>query len=357
MELTYRRTVPFAVARRLLAVPDRVVQRVAGDPIEVDGRFLNRSVQLLLAASERSGRNALEGQSVQERRAEMRKLIPLAMPAITGAHVVDRLIPGPQSRLRIRVYRPFGAETTPPAIVFFHGGGWVVGDLDTHDAPCRALAVASGCAVVSVAYRLAPEHPFPAPVDDCLAAFRWVCANADDLAVDAGAVAVMGDSAGGNLSAVVSRLARDTDGPAPVAQGLIYPATDFRMNTRSHELFADGFFLTKENMDWYRDQYLPSDVPLEDPMASPLLADELSGLAPAWVWTAGFDPLRDEGRAYADALEKAGVEAHQRCYDDTIHGFFNMGVLPGGLDIIAEMSRQMGDLVRSSAAARRASGI
>jgi acetyl esterase len=231
--------------------------------------------------------------------------------------------------------------------VYYHGGGWAVGDLDTHDGSCRTLAVSSGCVVISVDYRLAPEHRFPAAPQDCLAAYAWVVANAADLSIDPRAVAVAGDSAGGNLAAVVAQQARGTEVPPPVAQGLIYPGTDFRMQTRSIDLFADGFFLTEESMHWFRDTYLPEGASVEDPDVSPLLAEDVSGVAPAWIWTAGFDPLRDEGRAYAERLDTAGVVTHYRCYDDQVHGFFGMGVLPGGLDIITEMSRDMGELVRA----------
>jgi acetyl esterase len=347
MDVTYHRPLPHRAAALLLAAPDPVVQRIAGDPVEVDGRVLHRSVQLLLAFAERTGQNALEGKDAVARRAAMRRAAALGMPRARGLNVSDRVMPGPETALRMRVYRPFGAEAAPPAIVYFHGGGWVVGDLDTHDGSCRALARASGCAVVSVAYRLAPEHPYPAAVDDCLAAYRWVVANAAELAVDGRSVAVMGDSAGGNLAAVVSLAARDLDGPPPVAQGLVYPGTDFRLTSRSQRLFADGYFLTEESMRWFRRQYVTDDSLITEPTVSPLLAEDHTGLAPAWVWTGGFDPLRDEGMAYADALDKAGVEVHHRCYDDQIHGFFGMGVLPGGLEVIEEMARHMGDLVRA----------
>ena len=347
MSPRYRRSVPFSLVRRALAVPDRVVQMMAGDPIEVDGRVLNRTVQLMLAVEARTGLGALDGDSVAERRARMQQAAALGMPIATNLHVSDRYIPAAVGLLQVRVYRPFGLGATPPAIVFFHGGGWVVGDLDSHDGSCRVLAIESGCVVVSVDYRLAPEHRFPTAVEDCLAAYRWVVASAGDLSIDARAVAVMGDSAGGNLAAVVAQLARDLDVAPPVAQGLVYPGLDFRMQTRSIELFAEGFFLSRADMDWFCAQYLPDPADIINPLASPALAEDLSGLAPAWVWTAGFDPLRDEGKAYAEALDKAGVAVHQRCYDDQVHGFFGMGVLPGGLDIITEMSRNMGELVRA----------
>ncbi len=344
----YRSPVAFAIMRRLLALPDSIVQRVAGDPIEVDGRVLNRSVQLMLWAEQRTGLGAISGATVAERRSQMRRASKLGMPTATNLYVSDRYIPGADGPIQVRVYRPFGLEATPPAIVFFHGGGWVIGDIDTHDTSCRVLALESECVVVSVDYRLAPEHVFPAAADDCVAAYRWVVTNGDSLSIDPRAVAVMGDSAGGNLAAVVAQAGRDLDVAPPVAQGLIYPGLDFRMLTRSIELFAEGYFLTRDDMVWFRDQYLPDPATITDPLASPALAEDLSEVAPAWIWTAGFDPLRDEGRSYAEDLEKAGVRVNYRCYDDRIHGFFSMGVLPGGLDIVSEMSRQMGHLVRGT---------
>jgi acetyl esterase len=334
-------------ARHSTGLPGWLVQRVAGDPVEIEGRVLNRDLQLLIALAERTGTNALEGQSVRQRRRELKRASKLGMPVATNVHVHERVIEGPESPIRLRVYRPHGLGGTAPAIVFFHGGGWVVGDLDTHDGSCRVLSVASGCVVVSVDYRLAPEHPFPAGLEDCLATYRWVATNGSELAVDQGAVAVMGDSAGGNLAAVVAQRAGDLDAPAPVAQGLVYPSTDMSMSTRSVELFGEGFFLTRDSMHWFRDQYEPDVQRRSEPSISPLMADDVSGVAPALVWTAGFDPLRDEGFAYAEKLAKAGVTTTYRCYDDLVHGFFGMGILPGMIEVIEEMSAQMGDLVRA----------
>ena len=351
MAISYRRSPLLGLARRSPGVPEWLARRIAGEPVEVEGRVLNRGVQVLLALAERTGTEGLEGATVEERRANIRRVSRLGMPVATNLRVYERVIDGPASRLRLRVYRPFGAGRASPAIVYFHGGGWVVGGLDTHDAPCRVLAAASRCVVVSVDYRLAPEHPFPAPVDDCLSAWQWVTAHADELGIDASAVGVMGDSAGANLATVVARVGRDLDGPPPAAQGLVYPATDFSVEARSVELFAEGFFLTRESMHWFRDHYLPSRADRTDPLASPLLADDVAGVAPALVWTAGFDPLRDEGMAYAEKLEKAGVPTRHHCYDDQVHGFFGMGVVPGGLGIIEEVCTQMGDLLRESAGA------
>jgi acetyl esterase len=235
-----------------------------------------------------------------------------------------------------------------PAIVYYHGGGWVVGDLDSHDGSCRTLAKHSGCVVVSVDYRRAPEAAFPHPLEDCLAAFRHVYDHPQQYSVTPGAVAVMGDSAGANLAAAVCLVSRD-EGPVPIAQSLVYPATDLRMTAPSIDTFATGFMLTKEDMLWYRGHYLPDPQTVLDPRVSPLLAEDLTGLPPAAVWTAGFDPLRDEGMAYAERLLEAGNQAQHSCFDDQIHGFFGMGVLPGGMDRIETVCRQTGDLVHRCA--------
>ncbi len=214
-------------------------------------------------------------------------------------------------------------------IVFFHGGGHVIGDLDTHDQPCRFLARHSGALVLSVDYRLAPEHRFPAAVDDALAAFRWAHREAEALGGDPRRIAVAGDSAGGNLAAVVALRAKLDGGPAPAFQALIYPVTDYSANHRSAELFGEGFFLTQRQMDWYRDHYFATEDERRDPSASPLLASDLSGLAPALVVTAGFDPLRDEGEAYAKRLREAGVATTLRREPDLVHGFINAAGLGG----------------------------
>ena len=222
----------------------------------------------------------------------------------------------------MRVYRPV-AEETLPALMYFHGGGWTIGDLDTHDVLCRQLAVGARCVVFSVDYRLAPEHPFPAAVDDCLAATRYVAQNAAKLKIRG--VAVGGDSAGGNLAATVALLARDTGGPAIAFQLLIYPATDQRLNTASHERNGVGYLLTREGIQYFRRSYLPNERDWSDWRASPLLAKSHANLPPALVITAGYDPLLDEGRAYADKLRGAGVKVAYREYPDMVHGFILFG--------------------------------
>lgn len=345
-----RRPIPFRVASWLLAMPEPVLARFIGaPPIVIDGRVLSRQVQALMVATERLGLDLdADDATVEERRAALRRSTALGMPVRTGVHVTGRRIPGPASEIPMRIYRRFGTTESAPAIVYLHGGGWAVGGLDTHDASCRLLADESDCLVVSVDYRLAPEHPFPAAVDDAVAAYRWVHDHSDELGVEPGRVGVMGDSAGGNLAAVVAQVTRDTDVPPPTAQGLVYPATDMLMREPSHQLFAEGFFLTKPAMDWYRDQYLPDRADRESPLASPLLAPDLDGVCPALVATAGFDPLRDEGRRYAERLADAGVPVRYRCYDDMVHGFFRMGVLPAGMARAAEICAGMGELMHDT---------
>jgi acetyl esterase len=255
--------------------------------------------------------------------------------------VEDRVIPGPGGDIPVRVYRPAGAATAaaaddrlPGVLVYFHGGGWSIGSIDTHDPVCRALANGSGAVVVSVEYRLAPEHPFPAGYDDALAAVRWVAANGDELGVDAGRLAVGGDSAGGNLAAVAAQQLRD-GGPAIAFQLLVYPAVDMTLSYPSIDENGEGKMLTKETMLWFRANYIgpPGTADERDPRVSPLHApaEALAGLPPALVITAEYDPLRDEGDAYAEALRAAGVDVTHTSVDGVIHGFFSLrDMIPEG---------------------------
>jgi len=227
------------------------------------------------------------------------------------------IAPGP---VALRAYRPAGSrpEEALPALVYFHGGGWVIGDLDTHDVLCRQLANGARCAVYSVDYRMGPEHPFPAAVEDCLAATAFVAGRHER-------VAVGGDSAGGNLATVVALLARDAGAPSIAFQLLIYPATDQRMQHASIQRNGEGYLLTKQAMDYFQAQYLPRKEDFVDWRASPLLAKSLARLPPAYVITAGYDPLLDEGRAYAERMASEGVEVAYREYPDMVHGFILFG--------------------------------
>ena len=243
-------------------------------------------------------------------------------PHPPGLRTEDRTIAG----VPCRRYIP----TAPRADVtgvYFHGGGFVVGGLDSHDASCRHLARHATATVIAVDYRMAPEDPFPAAVDDACATFRWVHANVGALAIDPARIAVAGDSAGGNLAAVVAQQMRSEGHPPPCWQLLIYPATDMTRSCESHALFADGFFLNGSTVDWFLANYLSDPTQALDPRASPLATRDVSGLPPAHVVVAGFDPLRDEGEAYAHALMAAGVPTTLRCYGSQVHGFFGMGGL------------------------------
>lgn len=242
------------------------------------------------------------------------------------AEVADGGFAGPASEIRFRRYRPIGAKAgLLPTLIYYHGGGFVIGNIETHDSTCRRLANKSRCQVISIDYRLAPEHPFPAPIDDGLAAFRHIRDNAESFGADAARIAVGGDSAGGAMAAVVCQLCRDAKEQGPAFQMLIYPATDSSKESASRKAFAEGYFLSGALMTWFWEAYVPDeDTDLADLRLSPLLAKDFTGLPPAFVLTAGYDPLRDEGRAYADKLIDAGVKTTYVNYPGTIHGFFSM---------------------------------
>ena len=299
---------------------------------------LHPEVRALLEMMDAQGAPPLD--SLDPAQARASRLEPMKMlggePDALG-RVEDLSIAGPGGDLPVRIYanEPGGLR---PGLVYFHGGGFVFGNLDTHDAVCRALAKESDAVVISVDYRLAPEHKFPAAVEDSYAATVWAAANAAGLGIDARRIAVGGDSAGGNLAAVVAMRCREAGGPAPALQVLFYPVTDFStFETASHRELAEGYFLNRAAMDWFSAQYLTSVDQERDPEVSPLLARDLSGLPPALVITAEFDPLRDEGEAYAQRLEQAGVPVTLTRYAGMIHGFVSMrGVLTGGGEAIRE---------------------
>jgi acetyl esterase len=239
--------------------------------------------------------------------------------------VRDLPVAGGAGPIAARLVLPAATALPPPVLVYFHGGGWTIGDLDTHDVLCRQLCAASGAAVLSVDYRLGPEHRFPAAFDDCLAATRWLQREGADLGVDTRRLAIGGDSAGGNLAAAVAIALRDGGDPAPALQLLIYPATDMRALAPSHTTNGQGYLLTADSIAYYRGHYIEDPADWADWRASPLLASSLSRLPPALVLTAGHDPLRDEGRQYADALSAAGNRAQYVCFERQVHGFITMG--------------------------------
>jgi acetyl esterase len=315
-----------AVARALLSLPAPVLRRIVGPARHSpDGLTLDLQLQALLWLIALTKVPALSGGDVAVARASLDRAAPTLDLVTHDVAVYDRTVPGAVGPRRARVYVPASAPTAgAPGLVFFHGGGWVVGSIESHDRLCRALAHRAELVVVSVDYRLAPEHPFPAAPDDAIAATRWVLENAALLGVDPARVAVGGDSAGGNLSAVVSLALRD-DARRPAFQLLIYPATDLTRAMPSHALFADSYFLSKAAGDWYLGHYLRAPGDATKPLASPLFAGDLSRLPPALVITAGFDPLRDEGKAYADRMREAGVEVEHVCVEGQMHGFLVMG--------------------------------
>ncbi len=260
------------------------------------------------------------GRQAADRMSEKNEADP---PAVAAA--IDGVFAGPGGAIRFRRYRPLGAAAGPlPTLVYYHGGGFVIGNIETHDSTCRRVANRSRCQVIAIDYRLAPEHPFPAPVQDALAAFRYVRENAVAMEADATRLAVGGDSAGGTLAAVVSQVLRDTGEKGPAFQLLIYPATDYSRTSASRATLAEGYFLTRELIDWFSQAYMPAGSNLADLRLSPLLAADFKGLPPAFVLTAGYDPLRDEGRAYAERLLDAGVKTTYVNYPGTIHGFFSL---------------------------------
>jgi acetyl esterase/lipase len=249
------------------------------------------------------------------------RLSPVAIEPVD--RVEDRAIPGPGGEIPIRIYAP--RATGPLAVlVYFHGGGWVVGNLDSHDVICRDLANQAGCMVISVDYRRAPEHKFPTPLEDCFAATAWAAANVDQIGGDPMCLAVCGDSAGGNLAAAVALMARDRGGPELCYQLLIYPVTNRDFETASYHENASGYGMVREDMMWYWQHYLRSDEDARNPYAAPLLATDVRDLPPALVITAGYDVLRDEGERYAQHLREAGVEVELAQYPTMIHGFFGM---------------------------------
>jgi acetyl esterase len=337
--LSFRQRVELRVARALAALPPRLQVRLSGKPpVRLDGQTLEPEIQLTLAMLERRGERALHEMTPPEAREDMRRRAAVASGArLPVGAVRDLTIDGAAGPLRARHYAPAEMGGPHPLLVYFHGGGWVIGDLDTHDGACRMLCRHAGLQVLSVDYRMGPEAPFPAAAEDARAAFAWACAHAAELGADPARLAVGGDSAGGNLAAVTSWQAVREGTQAPVLQLLVYPVTDLSVKRRSYELFGEGFLLTRGEMDWFRDHYAPSEAERTDPRASVLLAEDLSGLPPALVVTAGFDPLRDEGEAYAQALRAAGNVVALRRFPGLIHGFFNMsGVSRVSRDAVIE---------------------
>ncbi|MFF2744714.1 alpha/beta hydrolase [Kitasatospora sp. NPDC058048] len=313
-----------AVVRAAYALPEGLRRAIAGRPVVRDGQTLALDAQLMLKLQRLSKAALVMPGGVGSSRAAMehaRHLVGGPQDRAVAARSVG--IPREHGELAATLYTPDGLATGSGLLVFLHGGGWVVGSRASHDHVARFLARRARVRVLSVEYRLAPEHVFPAAAEDALAALDHAHAEAAELGADPERIAVGGDSAGGNLAAVVAQQAVRRGGPAPVFQLLLYPATDASVRRPSRGLFADGFFLTDADMDWFADRYAPAPADRTDPRLSPLLAEDLSGLPPAYIGTAGFDPLRDEGEAYARALQEAGVAVRLSRQPDLIHGYAN----------------------------------
>jgi acetyl esterase len=321
-----------AAEHRLLALlcglPRSVQRRLFGRPPTVEGQTLAADVHVLVQVARLAREDGLaDGVEVGAARRHRRREAETVghRPPIPMAAVDEVEIPGPAGALAARRYIPPGAEAgSAPLLVYFHGGGWVIGDLDTHDSPCRFLAAHSGAHLLAIDYRLAPEHPFPAAAEDAFAAYAWAQANAPGLGCDPARVGIGGDSAGANLAAATCLLARDEELPPPAMQMLIYPVTETARELPSRRTFGDGFLLTRPDMDFFEDRYLPPGADRADPRVSVLRAADLAGLPPAYVATAGFDPLRDEGEAYALRMREAGVRVTLRRHPGLVHTYANL---------------------------------
>ncbi|TNC22905.1 alpha/beta hydrolase [Amycolatopsis alkalitolerans] len=323
MAKTLRTRIEAAGAQLIFALPRPLRRLVAGKPIRLDGQELALDAQLLLRLQQLSG-VSMAKESPQLARATLAQSSHLVSGRPIGPVATRELtIPDENGGIPATLYTPGGLPENSGLLVFYHGGGWVIGTRASHDNAARFFAKYAGVRVLSIEYRLAPEHPFPAAVDDAVAAFEYAYAKAMDLGADPERIAVGGDSAGGNLAAVVSQVTTRRGGPAPAFQLLLYPGVDGSQRRRSRDLFGSGFFLTETDMTWFLDHYAPDGVDRTDTRLSPLLAEDCSGLPPAYIATSGFDPLRDEGEAYGEKLHAAGVPVAASRQSDLIHGYIN----------------------------------
>lgn len=326
--MALRTAVETTALRTMMSLPTRIQRALSGRPPEVDGQTLAVDLHLMLRMERLARKKGTEALPPEAGRRAL--LVNTAM--VGGEQQIGSVRDLEVAGLPARLYRPSAplaaAGTAGPVLVYFHGGGYMQGDLDSHEAPCRFLAEQSGVPVLAVDYRLAPEHPFPAAHDDAEAAYRWVLDHAGDLGVDPQRVAVGGDSAGGNLAGAVA-ITTAREGLPLAWQLLVYPCTDFERDNDSLRLFGQGYYLTADFMDVANERYTPDPADRRDPRASLVLAEVPEGLAPAYVVTAGFDPLRDEGEAYADRLAEAGAPVECRRFPDQIHGFLNILAVEG----------------------------
>jgi len=320
---------PVAVEHRVVkffcGLPPRLPRLLFGEPPVLDGQQLAPDIHTLLWLDRLTSDDdmAREKGVVQARAKRLKEARIVAhWPPIPMARVEAVEITGPAGTIDARLYVPAGEPA--PLLVYFHGGGWVIGDLDTHDDPCRFLASRASVRILAVDYRLAPEHPFPAAAEDALAAYAWAATNSEQLGAIAERIGVGGDSAGANLAAATCLIARDTGLPQPAMQLLIYPVTETAGTAPSRQSFGEGFLLTRGDMEWFEERYLPPGVDRDDPRVALLNAPDLRALPPAYIATAGFDPLRDEGEAYAQRLREAGVRVALRRHPGLVHTFANL---------------------------------
>ena len=319
------------LTKLLFKLPASILIRWSGkEQIEKGYRKLDPGFQYLMKIMENIGAKLDTSKPAAELRKEFeerRGLLLLPLPS--GVKTTDHIIKSNGAEIKVREYSPELIGSIYPAVVYFHGGGWVFGSIETHEAFTGFLAKELKAKVFSVDYRLAPENPYPIPLGDCEAAFNWVKDNSSDLGINPNRVSIGGDSAGGNLAASLCVKRKQEKLSMPKAQLLIYPVTDLTLKHPSMDEMAEGFFLTKESMKYFRDNYIDDQDLIKDPLVSPLFAEDLSGHPPAVVVTAGFDPLRDEGDQYAQALRNANVEIYHRTHDSYIHGFVNMMLVDG----------------------------
>jgi acetyl esterase/lipase len=329
------------LARALPHLPDAWVAALAGPPTPVRGRVLDPRLRLVARASERQ--TPLHRLTPAEARAAASEGLALAAARPRPMQRVERrALPGPAAPIPVRVYHPPGLAGARPLVLYFHQGGCVIGDLDWCEAFATVLAETARCPVMSVGYRKGPEHRFPAAQEDALAAWRWAREHAGEVGGDPGRLVVAGDSAGGGLAAMLCHAARREGAPQPLAQVLVYPWLDARCDSASYRDFGDGWPLSRALMDWFASHYLRGDADRDDPRMSPLRETDFAGLAPAIVATAGFDPLCDEGEAYAAALEKAGVPVRFRCYEHLCHSFTSLsGAVPAAREALDEIARDL----------------
>jgi len=328
----------------IFKLPSWLLLKISGKKqIQIGDRKLHPPYQLLLKFNERL---ALDYDSItpeEFRESFSDSAFPKKMPQ--NIEWEDHKVNVDGGSIRVREYKPPVLEDISPALVYFHGGGWVIGDIETHHEFTATLSERLGIKVFSVDYRLSPEYKFPTPLNDCNSAFNWVLNNADALGVDPSRISVGGDSAGGNLSACLCILRKKGAEPLPRSQLLIYPVTNLTMDTKSYKECEEGFFLSKKSMEWFRGHYLNSSEERNDSTASPLLEEDLKGHPPAVITTAGFDPLRDEGYDYSEKLKKNGVPVSYVEYPGFIHGFANMSFIPGINEAVEELCEEVSKFI------------